>query len=417
MQLTDKNWKDERKMKIQSRAAFAEVFFLLFVLLKQFYIFPSGGMGIADACLLVSFFLLLFDCLKDRKNSFQFQEDRLLYVFLFFVIAINTCYGILLKKVEFFRYSAFWVYNVGAIWVFRSLTCWRGQRFLFLLNCAAKGNILLQLLIYVSGHGRIFYEYWGAVRYQGTFNDPNQLAVFLFMMILLQYLYSSQYRDRTFLLFYILAMPVIVASKSTGVLLGIFVFTILAAVHISYRVACRHRSARKIWLFGVLGGILAMALFLWWIWPSAEFDVKTMDYNMLTRIQEKLWKIAHGGLAGLLLDRGMDKLLLYPHYLLYGAGEGGFDRFILASQSNEIHCCLFSILFCYGIIPTVILLVWLVQNLRYTTAPMKCAVAALLLESFFLINYRQPLFWMILLYGSAEMKSQTSDKYKEEDSK
>ena len=88
-------------------------------------------------------------------------------------------------------------------------------------------------------------------------------------------------------------------------------------------------------------GVLIFGLFLWWIWPAADFDVKTVDYNMLTRIQEKIWKVAHGGLLGLFLDRGMEKLVLYPQYLLYGAGEGGFDRFTLASQVNEIHCCLF----------------------------------------------------------------------------
>jgi len=31
---------------------------------------------------------------------------------------------------------------------------------------------------------------------------------------------------------------------------------------------------------------------------------------------------------------------------------------------------------------------------------MACAVVGLLAESFFLVNYRQPMFWMILLYGS-----------------
>ena len=49
--------------------------------------------------------------------------------------------------------------------------------------------------------------------------------------------------------------------------------------------------------------------------------------------------------VGTFLDRGMEKLVLYPQYLLYGAGEGGFDRFTLASQVNEIHCCLFSVMF------------------------------------------------------------------------
>ena len=111
-------------------------------------------------------------------------------------------------------------------------------------------------------------------------------------------------------------------------------------------------------------------------------------------------KVAHGGLLGLFLDRGMEKLVLYPQYLLYGAGEGGFDRFTLASQVNEIHCCLFSVMFCYGLIPTLCLLVWLGRKLRYADAAMACAVMGLLAESFFLVNYRQPMFWMILLYGS-----------------
>ena len=50
------------------------------------------------------------------------------------------------------------------------------------------GLLHVRLAVYVSGRGRIFHEYWGAERYQGTFNDPNQLAFFLFMMVLLLYL-------------------------------------------------------------------------------------------------------------------------------------------------------------------------------------------------------------------------------------
>ena len=234
----------------------------------------------------------------------------------------------------------------------------------------------------------------------GTFNDPNQLAFFLFMMVLLLYLYRCRFGDRSFLIFYLLALPVLAASKSTGILLGFLVFTLLAGAHALYLEGCRRKVPSKVWIVGICGGFLLLGVFLWWIWPAADVDVKTVDYNMLTRIQEKIWKVAHGGLLGLFLDRGMEKLVLYPQYLLYGAGEGGFDRFTLTSQINEIHCCLFSVLFCYGIIPTVFLLIWLVRNLRYMNAAMMCAVAGILAESFFLVNYRQPMFWMILVYGS-----------------
>lgn len=45
-------------------------------------------------------------------------------------------------------------------------------------------------------------------------------------------------------------------------------------------------------------------------------------------------------------DRGMDRVALYPRYLLLGAGEGNFNRFLKAAQQNEIHCS-FSI---YGLV-------------------------------------------------------------------
>ena len=381
--------------------AAAILFFLLFIFLKQFYLFPSGGMEAADVCLFASFFMLLCDCVIRRpERLFQLKTEWLFYVFLASVVMINAYYGIRLGRSEFFKYTCFWIFNACAIWSFCYLTEYGGKAFLTEINRVVKVNIGVQLLIYLSGHGRIFREYWGAVRYQGTFNDPNQLAFFLFMMILLLYLYRCRFGDRSFPVFYVLALPVIAASKSTGILLGVFVFTILAVLYGLYQIGCKKGVSVKVWILGICMGALIFGLFLWWIWPAADFDVKTVDYNMLTRIQEKIWKVAHGGLLGLFLDRGMEKLVLYPQYLLYGAGEGGFDRFTLASQVNEIHCCLFSVMFCYGLIPTLCLLVWLGRKLRYADAAMACAVVGLLAESFFLVNYRQPMFWMILLYGS-----------------
>lgn len=381
--------------------ATAVLFFLLFIFLKQFYLFPSGGMEAADVCLFASFFMLLCDCMRRRpERLLQLKTESLFYGFLASVVVINTYYGIRLGRGEFFRYTCFWIFNACAIWSFCYLTEYGGKAFLTGINRVVKVNIGVQLLIYLSGHGRIFREYWGAIRYQGTFNDPNQLAFFLFMMILLLYLYRCRFGDRSFPVFYVLALPVLAASKSTGILLGFFVFTILAVLYELYRIGCKKGVSVKVWILGICMGVLIFGLFLWWIWPAADFDVKTVDYNMLTRIQEKIWKVAHGGLLGLFLDRGMEKLVLYPQYLLYGAGEGGFDRFTLASQVNEIHCCLFSVMFCYGLIPTSCLLIWLGRKLRRIDAAMTCAVIGLLAESFFLVNYRQPMFWMILLYGS-----------------
>ena len=63
------------------------------------------------------------------------------------------------------------------------------------------------------------------------------------MMILLLYLYRCRFGDRSFPVFYVLALPVIAASKSTGILLGVLIFTVLAVLH-----ACTGWDAEKVCL-------------------------------------------------------------------------------------------------------------------------------------------------------------------------
>ena len=245
--------------------AAAVLFFLLFIFLKQFYLFPSGRMEAADVCLFASFFMLLCDCMRRRpERLLQLKTEGLFYVFLAFVVVINTYYGIRLGRGEFFKCTCFWIFNACAIWSFCYLAEYGGKAFLTGINRVVKVNIGVQLLIYLTGRGRIFREYWGAVRYQGTFNDPNQLAFFLFMMILLLYLYRCRFGDRSFPMFYVLVLPVIAASKSTGILLGVLIFTVLAVLHALYRVGCRNGASMKVWILGSAIGVVLFGLFLWW---------------------------------------------------------------------------------------------------------------------------------------------------------
>lgn len=376
-----------------------ELFFLLFAFLKPFYMLPSGSVGLADLSMAVCAASLAFRSVKKKELVSTFRQDWMLYLFLIAVAVINGIYTIIYNNYEFVRYTAFWIYNAGAIWSFRQLGRLYGQSFFTKLNYVIKGNIGIQFLVFLSGRGRIFYEYWGGTRYMGTFNDPNQLAFFLFMMMLLAYLYACRYGDRSFPVFYLLALSVILASKSTGILLGVMIFTGLAMIWKGYEMGKKLHISRKMWICAGIASAFLIGGCLVWIWPSEEFNIQQMDYNMITRIQEKIWKVVYSEEAGLLLDRGMDKLLYYPQYLLYGAGEGGFWRFTLASQMNEIHSSLPSIWFCYGTAPTILLLVWLGKNLKKLRPCEWCAIIGLIAESFLLVNYRQPMFWMILLYA------------------
>ena len=146
--------------------------------------------------------------------------------------------------------------------------------------------------------------------------------------------------------------------------------------------------------------LIVFAAVMIYLWPPADFSVREGNYTLVERIQEKIWKAVYGGGSSFFMDRGLEKCWLYPQYLLYGAGEGGFARFTLASQVNEIHSCLFSILFCYGLIPTILLMYWLAKELLRLEGWMWPMILGLLAESFLLVNYRQPMFWLVLIWGS-----------------
>lgn len=387
------------------------LFFISFLLLKQFYIFPSGSIGLADLCLGVSGLVIVGKQIREYQKYkkeglsgrlilhkiFNWEEDKFLYIFLACVVIINSVYTCRERSIGFVKYSVYWLYNGMAIWCFRYIG--REQNFKKYSVIAVRTNILLQTGIWISGRGRLFHEYWGGTRYMGTFNDPNQLAFFLFMMILLLYLLKEkgQIWDS---LFYGMAIAVIAASKSTGIFLGVLVFGGCLAAKWMYGIYRADKLPRQVWRMGTAIFLISITAGLWVLWPDADFSIQEGNFTLVERIQEKIWKISQDGAGGILMDRGLDKLIQYPQYVIFGAGEGGFARFSASVQINEIHCCLFSILFCYGIVPTGILLAWLGRQLKALEGWMCPAAVALLSESFLLINYRQPLFWLILMYGA-----------------
>lgn len=78
--------------------AAAVLFFLLFIFLKQFYLFPSGGMEAADVCLFASFFMLLCDCMRRRPERLLQLDRKPVLCVSGLVLMINAYYGIRLGR-------------------------------------------------------------------------------------------------------------------------------------------------------------------------------------------------------------------------------------------------------------------------------------------------------------------------------
>lgn len=375
----------------------AVFFLLLFVFLKQFYIFTSGSIGVGDMCLLISSLCLARKRVKEGKTMLPEKKDWLIWMFIGITVLINGIYSLMYGNVEFLKFSLFWIFNGIFVWTIRYLA----EIDPLLMKHSAivmKISIVTQLLLWLSGEGRLFVEYNGT-RYMGSFNDPNQMAFFVFCMMLLLYLYSSRYRDFTYGLFYGIGVWLIIQTKSTGILLGVIILTLGIGILECKRLYDSKKVTKAIWIVGgILIMIMGIGLFLY-LWPEPGFQVQPGHFTMTDRIKEKIQIISSGGLQELLINRGSDKVILYPQYFLYGAGEGGLWRFTKTDVVTEIHNCLLSILFCYGFAPAVIMARWIWNQMKNAEPYILVAVAALLVESCFLVNYRQPFFWWILLSG------------------
>lgn len=515
--MTEINSKKEYSWLSRILTGSSAVLFFMFILLKPYYLKPSGSIGTADICLAAAGAAMLaaelvritqivcgandknvvgnklmhgtlpenaesvsfcdkdiLEVSSDRKNGgssgclremlnvcakgLLYRRDIALYVFILFAAVINAVYSIRLGSHEYTKYTMYWIFNGLAIWTLRKLRD-ADQHLNGKLCVLLEIDIVIQFIIMLSGRGRYFVEYWGAVRYMGSFNDPNQLAFFMFVLLLLIYSltdkngralhlqvneaavsrvldngtrdicnsclteeYISQKinadnKDKVYTsdeehvdrlsekligyiryAVYILAIIIIIKTKSTGIMLGVAAFAFLSWCRWIWEAVRSGRISKKLIAAIVIVCAACAAGLLIYIWPPADFDVKNVEYNTLTRIQEKLWKLSQGGVSGFLIDRGGGKLAAFPQYMLFGAGEGGFDRFAIAGQEiNEIHCGPMSILFCYGIIPAVFMIKWLVDSLKRKNSRQFCACLALIAESMTLINYRQPMFWFLLM--------------------
>jgi restriction endonuclease S subunit len=69
-----------------------------------------------------------------------------------------------------------------------------------------------------------------------------------------------------------------------------------------------------------------LALGVYRIWPGANFDVSQTDYTLLSRIQQKIWKLANGNLYVIELDKDKINPYFLKAYLESESGKAALSR-------------------------------------------------------------------------------------------
>lgn len=374
-------------LSVRKKLTIDQFIFLLGIFIKQFYFLPSGSLQVGDILMLLSAgWTLLFR----TRGKIQIRRDEYYFlVFFAFLVVINFLYSVIDGVSAYNKSSIYYFFNTIVIILF-SYNIHNTENDEYFLNgmlATIKLSLLTQMLLLVSGIGK----WYSGIRYEGSFNDPNQYGVFIFFCILIIYLLGSDLKKLIFP-WIILGILLILPSSSTGMMVGILFFSVS---FLAFEMIETRDKTIIIWM------LLVIALFIVYQGLSngvIELPSFITSNRMYTRFFSKVNKILNQETEGsLLTDRGWARIIDNRQYLLYGAGEGNHERF---NVRIEVHSSFFGPLFYYGIVPCSFLVRWIAGNLRNLDKRLICVYVGLFAESIFLINTRQPLFWIIYLLGS-----------------
>lgn len=351
---------------------------------KEFYIGNSGSLQIGDMCFLAAFLLII---LLNKMRMTIYRIDVWLIAFITLSATINCVYAIYYSDMTFVMFSSYLIYSLFVVFLTREVS--NDKSTLQSVSFALKAAMITQVFVSLSGMGRHLYG-----RYTGTFNDPNQYGYFVLTSLFLTKIIDEKLEHRSSIVWTIIPIYLIALSQSSGMFLGLSVYLFLSIWNGSF-LADQTSKRKQILRFLIIVSFILILFIL--IGGNFRF-LEQIKISGFQRLVDRLFGSKTSGSGNFLMsfitDRSITRILRNPWGLLYGTGEGRWQRY---PEGNEIHSTMISICYYYGIVPYIIWLTWIKKNIENISKKMVCVYCALIIEAFTLGNHRQPFFWMLLV--------------------
>lgn len=295
----------------------------LFVLLGPLYVAPNGLPQPGDILifLVVPLSLVGWDGRFDRMTTRTLKPLLWFTLWVFFVnYAWATVLGKFDRLKDFLIHPFFYLFNV-AIFISALILARRNREpFLRLTMSVVYATIFIQVIASFVFRG-------GPERVTLFFNSPNQLGYYA---LLAACLFAMTQRPLGFSrlrsgigVTCCAYLSILSASRAAMGGIAVLVFVLVFANPRTIILA----SVAAIALM-TAGGPLANAI------DNAQYRSQALS--------------RHGTFAE---ERGYDRLWLFPQYLVTGAGEGEYGRFVRpGEQGRELHSSFGSVLFGYGVL-------------------------------------------------------------------
>ena len=364
-------------------AAIVLLLWSLALLLSPVYVFKSGIPQPSDWL-----FILMLVCLFvfGRFQPGSRWDERAgrvlggLGIFVVYSVFVNITWALILSgsrqgfesiPISMLLSSSYYAFNLCVAAGVASMLRWLNTKFII---CSV-------FVLVVSGIVQAIVAFQtGSINSDGErttafFENPNQLGYFAvlnasLLLVLARSGKLNRFSQLAVLLGYLALLYLAIVSSSRAGIAGIGLACVLMYID-----NLRRGIVFAVVLIVVLGtGFFASV--------SETLVDRTLDLNR--------------GFVGELTYRGYDRLWNHPHYLLFGAGEGEYERFE-SHSTIELHSTPGTLLFCYGIIGFVLFFKPIVSIVRELGLSVLLLLLPVLVYGLTHQGLRQSEFWMLIL--------------------
>lgn len=354
------------------------------VLGSQFYIFSSG---LPQPSHMIFAVIILFTTFGFFTKGFD-KKDRGFYKYLFLFLGystlVNLIWSIIEQDPKFLLATVYWFFGVGLL-----VSCVKylnSESHIKVFKVAIFIGILVLAVFSLAGLGR--YDFFP--RYNGFFNDPNQMAFWVICLLSFFILISSRSNSKVMILVLSgFSIYIVMASLSRSALVGLFF--VIIGIYLKVQGFGSSKDFKKAMLTGFLSLCFIIGVVLY-----SDFDFSSLD------IVERMLNTSFDEQADI---RGYYRAIQFPEYLFLGAGQGLDFRF---NSTHEIHSSWMALFFYYGFVGAVLFLLFLSKIFFRLGVAEKFIFLGPLFYGFSTYGLRTPVFWLFLaaaIYASREKYS------------
>jgi hypothetical protein len=294
----------------------------LYILLKPFYILPSGLPQLGDGLLIIMLVLLAFQ----RRVYFN-KEARAfvgwMVLFAAHATLVNFTWSAILADKKVMLYSAYYIFNVGLVILCLRYGFLKPKTTLTVIAYATAVSVLLQAGV------SFLADKEETIRQTISFNNPNQLGYWSLLSLCI----FLSIANRLKFPWYMQAVVPICLCYTVALSLS------KAAMLSSVLTIFLHVVKNKKMLFAaiVVAGIGYVGL-----------ENSTIVDHVTNRIDNIGQQYDDSFYA-----RGYLRIIAWPQYVLLGAGEGAIYRWDDSEYSDdrfEIHSTMATVVFSYGLV-------------------------------------------------------------------